>query len=423
MIRKANYTENIDKYLSGDLTGDDLREFNVEMAINQDLEEEIQLHQEIEEAIQEQDITALRNSLQQVMEQENELEENLEFEYVENKNYNFDLSEEFSSFKEFTSPVNINELINITDSLPKIHLAQHTIADKENIHQFYKEQNNENQASEEEFELTPLDEALFNDVQNALEEKDIIDLRANLQQVSESIPAHERSSQEIDQFINNEMDEATMANFEEELKMNLHLAKDIALYSDIDMAASENDIMDLRSNLQQISNTESSTTRKVEEIDQYINNELSDEELSSFESELSSNLDLAAELELNIGIEKALQEDDIMGLRAKLENISNEVIKEKRKERSFATIPSTRMAIAAVAASLMLIFSIAGVISRSNRADSETELYSQYYDTYQATGIFRSGDASLDTKLTKALTKFNSQEYETALELLNEVLG
>lgn len=421
MIRKANYTENIDKYLSGDLTGDDLREFNVEMAINQDLEEEIQLHQEIEEAIQEQDITALRNNLQQVMEQENELPENQEFEYV-NMDYNFDLSEEFSSFKEFSSPVNINELINISESLPKIHLAQHTAADKENIHQFYKEQNNENQASEEEFELTPLDESLFNDVQNALEEKDIIDLRANLQQVSESIPAHERSSQEIDEFINNEMDETTMANFEEELKMNLHLAKDIELYSNVDMATSENDIMDLRSNLQQISNTESSTTRKVEEIDQYINNELSEDELSSFETELTTSLDLAAELDLNMGIEKALQEDDIMGLRAKLENISNEVIKEKRKERSFATIPSTRMAIAAIAASLMLILSITGVISRNNRAESETELYSQYHNTYQATGIFRSGDANLDTKLTKALTKFNSQEYETALELFNEVL-
>ena len=422
MIRKSNYTENIDKYLSGDLTGDDLREFNVEMAINQDLEEEIKLHQEIEEAIQEQDITALRNNLQQVMEQESELAENQEFECVEEKNFNFDLSEEISSFKEFNSPVNINELINISESLPKIHLAQHTVADKENIHQFYKEQNEEAQASDEEFELTPMDEALFNDVQNALEEKDIIDLRANLQQVSESIPAHERTTQEIDEFINNEMDEQAMASFEEELKMNLQLAKDIELYSELDKATAENDIMDLRANLEQISNTETSTTRKTEEIDQYINNELTNEELSSFESELTTNIDLAAELDLNKDIDKALQEEDIMGLRAKLENISNEVIKEKRKERSFAAIPSTRMAIAAVAASLMLILSIAGVISRSNRADSETELYSQYYDTYQATGIFRSGDANLDTKLTKALTKFNSQEYETAITLFNEVL-
>ena len=423
MIRKSNYTEYIDKYLSGELTGDDLREFNVEMAINQDLEEEIKLHQEIGQAIQEQDVTALRNNLKEVMGQNKEITENQEFEYVEDQYFNFDLSEEFSSFKEFTSPVNINDLINISESLPKIHLAQHNVADKENIHQFYKEQNEQNQASEEEFELTPQDEALFNEVQNALEEKDVIDLRANLQQVAASIPAHERSTEEIDEFINGELEGMELASFEEELEMNAGLAKDIELYSGIDTAAAEADIMDLRANMQQISKTESSTTRKIEEIDQYLNDELNEAELASFETELTNNLDLADELGLHKEIDKAVQEDDIMGLRARLDNISKDVVKQKRKERSFAAMPSSRVAIATIAASLMLILSIAGVISRSNKAADEGELYSQYYETYQATGIFRSGDASLDTRLTKALHMFNSQEYDEALELFNEVLG
>ncbi|MGQ8336660.1 hypothetical protein ACUNWD_08925, partial [Sunxiuqinia sp. A32] len=84
MIRKSNYTEYIDKYLSGELTGDDLREFNVELAINADLDEEIKLHQELEEAIQEQDVTALRANLQNIIEKEQEQEESAEFEYVEN---------------------------------------------------------------------------------------------------------------------------------------------------------------------------------------------------------------------------------------------------------------------------------------------------------------------------------------------------
>jgi len=422
MIRKSKYTEYIDKYLSGDLTGDDLREFNVEMAINADLEEEINLQQEIEQAIQEQDIIALRENLESMMSEENKAEEAPEFEYVENQYFNFDLSEELSSFKEFASPVNINDLINISESLPKIHLAQHNVAAKENIHHFYKEQNEQSSAPEEEFELSEQDEAMFLEIQDALKEKDIINLRANLQQVAASIPAHERSTAEIDQYINNELTDSDLASFEKELEMNANLASDIELYRDVDMAAAENDVMSLRDNLKKIQKTESSTSRKIEEIDQYLNDELSEMELASFETELVNNPDLAAELEFYKDIDTAAQENDIMGLRARLETISNEVVREKRKERSFAAMPASRLAIATIAASLMLILSIAGIISRSNRGASDTELYSQYYEAYQATGIFRSGDANLDTKLTQALHKFNSEDYEAALDLFSEVL-
>ena len=422
MIRKSDYTEYIDKYLCGELTGDDLREFNVEMATSTDLAEEVKLYQEIGEAIQEQDIAALRNNLQKVMKQKQGLNGDQEFEYVEDQYFNFDLSEEFSSFKEFSSPVNINDLINISESLPKIHLAQHKIAGKENIHQFYKEQNGKAH-TEEELELTPLDEELVGEVQKALEEKDIADLRANLQQVAASTPAHQRSTQEIEEFIHGELEGMEQAGFEQEMEINTGLAKDIEFYRELDKATAENDIMDLRSSLQRVSKTESSTTRKTEEIDQYLNGELKSEELDSFETELTNNLDLVAELDLHQEIDQAIREEDIMELRAKLGNIGKDVGKQKRKEQSFSFVkmPSSRAAIATVAASLMLIFSIAGVISRNNKADGD-ELYSQYHETYQATGIFRSGDAILDSKLTKALHKFNSQEYESALHLFREVL-
>ncbi|MGQ8338997.1 hypothetical protein ACUNWD_20755, partial [Sunxiuqinia sp. A32] len=237
----------------------------------------------------------LRANLQNIIEKEQEQEESAEFEYVENQYFNFDLSEELSSFKEISSPVNINDLINISESLPKIHLAQHNVAAKENIHHFYKEQNQQSATpEEEEFELSAQDEAMFSEIHDALKEKDIIDLRANLQQVAASIPAHERSTAEIDQFINDELEGIELTSFEEELEMNANLAKDIELYQDIDRAAAENDIMDLRANLHHIQKTESSTSRKIEEIDQYLNDELSEEELASFETELTNNPDLAA---------------------------------------------------------------------------------------------------------------------------------
>ncbi|WP_204374932.1 tetratricopeptide repeat protein, partial [Sunxiuqinia dokdonensis] len=213
-----------------------------------------------------------------------------------------------------------------------------------------------------------------------------------------------------------------MADFEQELMLSKDLAKDIELYQDIDRATAETDIMDLRASLQSIQHTEASTAQKMEEIDQYLSNELSDEKLASFEAELAENPDLEAELNLVGEIDKAVAETDIMDLRAKLGAISKEINREEKQKRSFAArISSSRLTVATVAASLVLIMSIAGLISKNNPS-SDGELYSQYYQPYETTGIFRSGDALIDSKLTKALHLFNNQEYQAAIGSFSEVL-
>ena len=420
MIRK-NKIELIDKYLSGELTGDALSEFNAELTYNSDLAEEIKLQQEIQEAIRETDITNLRDNLKNIINKEQSTENEVHMDYEE-QTFSFELSEELSSFKEFNQPVNLSDLANFSQSLPKIHLAQHNIASKENIHQFYKEQQEQSSVSDEEFTLTPMDEAIFEDVQATLEEKDIQDLRANLQQIAANIPAHQRTSQEIEQYNSNELNDAQLADFEQELALSRDLKNDVNLYNDVDLAASENDIMDLRASLQSIQQTEASTSQKIEEIDQYINDELTGKSLDSFESELSSNPDLVAELELYKEIDKAVQETQVMDLRAKLNSISKEITREEKQKRSFvAKINSSRVAIATIAASLILLLGIAGLISK-NSVSSDAELYSQFYQPYQTTGIFRSGDALIDSKLTQALYKFNTEDYQTAIDLFSEVL-
>ena len=420
MIRK-NKIEQIDQYLSGELTGDALSEFNAELAYNSELADEIRLQEEISEAVQETDIINLRNKLQNIIRQEQNAAKEVRMSQEEQA-YSFELSEELSSFKEFSQPVNINDLISMSQSLPKIHLAQHNLAAKENIHHFYKEQQAQEAAPDQEFSLSPMDEAIFEEIQAALNEKDIQDLRANLQQIATNIPAHQRTPQEIEQYINNDLETNLMADFEQELMLSKDLAKDIELYQDIDRATAETDIMDLRASLQSIQHTEASTAQKMEEIDQYLSNELSDEKLASFEAELAENPDLEAELNLVGEIDKAVAETDIMDLRAKLGAISKEINREEKQKRSFAArISSSRLTVATVAASLVLIMSIAGLISKNNPS-SDGELYSQYYQPYETTGIFRSGDALIDSKLTKALHLFNNQEYQAAIGSFSEVL-
>ncbi len=420
MIRK-NKIELIDKYLSGELTGEALSEFNIQLSYDSELKEELKLQLEIQDAVSETDIQSLRKNLQNIVSQEQEAT-NENITDCEDEFFSFELSEDLSSFKEFNQPVSINDLVSMGQSLPKIHLAQHNIASKENIHHFYKEQQAQEAASDDEFTLTPMDEAIFEDVQNALNETDIHDLRANLQQIAASVPAHKRTTQEIDQYINNELSEQQLADFEQEIILSKDLKNDFELHNDIDTAASESDIMNLRASLQSIQQTEASTARKVEEIDQYLNNELNEEALASFEAELESNQDLAAELELFEEIDQAVQETGVMDLRAKLGTIIDQVNQEEKQKRSFATkIATSRVAIASIAASLILILSITGLINRHSNS-SDAQLYSQFYQPYETTGIFRSGDALIDSKLTKALHKFNKQEYRGAINLFSEVL-
>lgn len=420
MIRKSEHMEYIDKYLSQELTGDELREFNAELAANQELEEEMMLLQEIEQAVQEQDVMSLRDKLDNIAKSQNQ--EETENEKVM-QSYDFELSENLSSFNEFKEPVTYNDLKAFAESLPVLHLAQHKIAEKENIHQFYKEQNSEMTSAEDEVLLTPQDEAIFKGVEDALAESDILDLRENLKQIAANLPAHERSSQEIEQYIDQDMDESILADFEKELQMNAGLAKDVELYAEINNASAEADIINLRNSLGNIQQTEVSTARKAEEIDQYLRDELSEDERLSFESELSNNPDLAAELKLHAEIDSAISETDILNLRAKLGVINKEITREKGTERSFvARFPNMRVAIGTVAASLILIISVAGLISK-HKSVSEAELYTQYYKPYEAAGIFRSGNEDMDDKVSLALNEFNSENYQSALTIFNQILS
>ncbi|HSQ86092.1 MAG TPA: hypothetical protein VLM43_15380, partial [Desulfobacterales bacterium] len=376
--------EYIDKYLSQELTGDELREFNAELIANPELEEDIELLQEVEQAIQENEVMALRAKLQSIAASQNENTAQ-DAELVEEvmQSYDFELSEDLSSFNEFKEPVTINDLKAFAESLPILHLAQHKKAEKENIHQFYKEQGQASVSSEEEFMLTPQDEAIFKEIEDALSEKDVLDLRDNLKQIAASIPAHERTSKEIEQYLDQDMEAEILAGFENELHFNLGLAKDVEMYRDINDASSELDIMNLRAALEDIQNTEMSTSRKFEEIEQYINAEMNEDAVLSFDAELSNNPDLAAELKLHEEIDSALLESDIMNLRAKLGDISKDVTEDKGKERSiFIRFPRVRLAVGAVAATLILLLGIAGLLNKSKNVP-DAELYSQYYNSYE----------------------------------------
>lgn len=419
MIRRTEYFNIIDKYLNKELSELELNEFEIEMELNSDLSEEVNLHLNIQLAIREQDIVSLREKMTKICNNQiiadNAIESNI------HDSYNFALAEELAEEHNFNHKINMEDINNINHSFPKIHLYQHIMAAKENIYQFYKELDAQNLSKDQE-SYSPLDDALFEEIKEAIKETELLDIRANLKQIAASMPQHSYSMEDIDQYVYDQMNKEQKAKFVEELETNNNLANDVQLHNEIGLASTEYDIINLRSSLQNIiqKSTHQSFSR-IEEIEGYINSELTEHEMDLFEAQLSDNKELNKEIELVKNINKALQENDIMQLRYKLRNIAENNIRENHSERSFTLkFRPRRISISIAAASLIMLMGITGLLSRYSAEDN---IYQKFYAKYETTGIPRSSNTMNNQTLAIALQKFNNKDYESALNLLQEVIS
>lgn len=417
MIRNTEYFEQADKYINSEMTLPELKEFEAQMAIDSDLADELNLHIEVKQAACEKDIIDLRNNLNQIV------QNNTESAYNENisvlDSFSFNLAEENLGNK--LNQISTENLMNFGKSFPKIHLYQHKVAGKENIHQFYKEQFDSTIANNQEPEFSSLDEKLFDDVQSALEEIDIAELRANLKQVAQSIPAHQYSSEDIENYIQNQMDHELKVQFEEELAINASLALEVQLTKEIDMAVAESDIMDLRANLNRIQHTEIQNTASIEDLENYISNELSLEEMASFDAELASNTRLQEEINLIKNINTALAEDDVMRLRNNLHNIAAQAAAEKQNQRAFAgKFNLKRIVTSTVAASIIVLLGLSGVLTKQQ---STSDIYQKFYSKYEIAGTVRSANINENKIFNLALQKFENKDYTEAINLFGQVIS
>lgn len=418
MIRNTEYFEQADKYINSEMTLPELKEFEAQLAVDSDLADEINLQFEVEQAVCEKDIMDLRNNLNQIV------QNNTEVAYNENisvsNSFSFNLAEENYSGNKINQ-INTENLLNFGNSFPKIHLYQHKVAGKENIHQFYKEQFDSNIANNEEPEFNPLDEKLFADVQAALEESDIAELRANLKQVAQSIPAHQYSSEDIENYILNQMEDEMKVMFEDELAVNASLALEVQLTKEVDIAVAETDIMDLRANLNRIQYSEFQNTASIEDLENYINNELSVEEMASFDAELASNTRLREEINLIKNINLALAEDDVMRLRANLQNIASQAADQKQNQRAFAgKFNFKRIVTSTVAASIILLLGLTGVLTRQQ---SSGDIYQKFYSVYQGPGTVRSATLNENKIFNLALQKYENKDFNEAIDLFGQVIS
>ncbi len=416
MARNNEYFELVDKYLNQELKGQQLDDFIAQLRKDEELAKEVRLQIEVAEAVAETDVMKLRASLKELGSQETLHNEEVEFE----EEYSFGLAEEISYLEEIRNSFNNLDIEEIDDSMHKIHINQHQKASNETVHEVYRKDYEANAGFDEENNLSSEDERLFTEIGEAISERDITELRASLGNIATSLPKHQFETDDIEQYIDGEMNAGQLKAFEAELESNFGLIEDVELHTEINESIGESDIMGLRAVLDEIRHTGNSTDRSSQEIEQYIEGELSEEMVASFEEELNFNPDLATEVRLQKEVNEAIAESDVMDLRASLNQIRKEK-EEDQEERKVASLPKIRKIWATVAACAVLALGIAGILHLMNRS-SEGDIYAQNYTKYEIAGVVRSNSLDVDNAFKMALNRYNKAEYNEAALLFESLL-
>ena len=402
MTPKFYYFEQIEEYNQELLDPVAKLQFETELKVNPELRIEVKLREEIQLAITEQDVKNLRDTLKNVDSQNK----------IANKNDDtFELLNEFSDIQQINNELSSEELINFFDSMPKVHVHQHENTTNENIHQFYKEQNATKVNGDREY-ADDSDLQEFEGLEEAVLEKDIFNLRQTLTQISKTIDP-QFSVEEIDNFLNDELTEIELEDFENEFSKNEELQRDVQLHKELDRAVRENDIMDLRNQITQIMETETSWNVSEQNIEDFIDGELEGDLLENFNNELKENSDLIAEVELRRQVNDVIGEQDIRELRAELKDARE--LAEMDKVRKLIPVTDNKLfkTLRASVAVAIFVIGVGGVLN--NEYLSVENTYNKFFEmpTWSAE---RSVSANLSL-LQSAHNMFLSGDYNGVIGL------
>ncbi len=402
MTPKFDYFEQIEDYCMEVLSTDAKLQFETELKLDAELRSEVKLMTEIQSAIAEKDVTNLRNKLKNVASQNKS---------TNSQNDSFDILNEFSDIHEMNEELSSEELINFFDSMPKVHVHQHEMTTNENTHQFYKEQNNAKVNDEfDEIENVGFEE--FEGIEEAILEKDIISFRQTLTQVSKSMEP-QFSVGEIDAFLNDELTEIELTDFEKELAGNRDLTEEVELHRELSNAIHENEIIGLRKQVSKIMATETSWNVSAENIEDFIDGKLDGALLAEFNAELEENSDLMAEVNLRRQINEIIGENDIRKLRTELKDAKQ--LAEVNKVRNLIPISDNKLYkfLRTSVAAIVLLIAVAGVFNSGYFSIDKT-----YDKFFESPSWSAERSVSVDvTLLQEAQSAFMAEDYQHVVEM------
>jgi tetratricopeptide (TPR) repeat protein len=367
------------------------------------------LFSEIEEAVTEYDVYQLRSQIHTHFKEETKPSTTFPAK--------FNLADEnLSGYFPDKLPF-LDELLGNSESLPRIHLSNHHRNGDEVVHQFYKEEQNQ-QDQQELFEDVIASEE-WAEMEIALQESDVISLRESLNQISKGASyTHQFSLEEIEDYIDGKLPSRQVESFELEMSLNPLINRDIELVMDLDDALAEKDILDLRECIQIMMEKETSTPFTLQNLEEFMHNKLEPERSDSLANEISGNPDLRAELNLLREVDDALTECDIAELRNMLRDVAENVGITEEK----SMIPGIRAShrFRTVAAIFILLLGMSVMIRYLvSPSDDLTQFYE---DAPTALTSFRSAVPDVNSQLSLGFEQYNNADFDRALATFQQVL-
>jgi tetratricopeptide (TPR) repeat protein len=368
---------------------------------------------ELEDAFTEKDVEQLRQKLQ-IIATDNPSQTSGQDDY-------FNLAEKMD-IREFLEnyPPGSYDLKIPAESLPKIHLHQHQRSAFETTHLLYEEQHKESESKPVTDMGNELDEG-WQEIEEALQEKDIMSLRENLSHLYASTDTSFYAMEDIETYREGKMHPGEVVRFEEELVYDSELKADLRLDMELQEAIAENDIMKLRESLGKIMQNQNSSSRTIEEIESFLDGDMDEETRISFIDELLENKGLRNEIKEVQGVNMALSEKSVIQLRENLQRISREVHQQQHK--SVFTFKSSYINVkkkAITAAVIVITFGISALWQSIGNAGSN--IYERFYQVPEAVTAYRSYAPNLEKELNKGFEYYQNKNYSEALSYFMRVI-
>jgi tetratricopeptide (TPR) repeat protein len=154
-------------------------------------------------------------------------------------------------------------------------------------------------------------------------------------------------------------------------------------------------------------------------LQKYLDNDLSEKELTRFEQELSASPDMMDDLDLYKEVDEAIADTEVLDFRAQLNDLREETRKSENGKRVFRF---TRPWHYAASAALALLVAI-GLATVLGRPLSNSDLFAKYMKPYELVLTNRSVDNEVTTLwMNKAQEHFLNGEFKSAIECFDEVL-
>lgn len=154
-------------------------------------------------------------------------------------------------------------------------------------------------------------------------------------------------------------------------------------------------------------------------LQKYLDNELSEKELTRFEQELNASPELLVDLDLYKEVDEAIADTEVLDFRTQLTGLREET---RRSETGRRVFRFTRPWHYAASAALALLVAI-GLATVLGRPLSNSDLFVKYMKPYELVLTNRSVDnQSTSYLMSKAQTAYLNGDFEIAVDRYEEVL-